>query len=201
MDAVWPHLRVLARSSPSDKYALVTGIKASGGGPGGGARQVVAVTGDGTNDAPALKAADVGFAMGRTGTTIAKDASDILLLDDNFSSAVAAVRWGRNIHESIQKFLTFQLTVNIAAVSTACVAALLVGESPLTAVQMLWLNLIMDSLAGLALATDYPSDELLQRPPASADAPIITRRMRAHIATQAAYQLAVMVGRCRLTPG
>lgn len=187
MDAVWPKLRVLARSSPADKLALVAGIKGFTG-----SRQVVAVTGDGTNDAPALKAADIGIAMGVTGTTIAKDACDILLLDDTFGSVVAAVRWGRNVYESIQKFLQFQLTVNVSAVTTAVACALLVGESPLTAVQMLWLNLIMDSLAGLALATDYPTEELLRRPPNSADQPIISTRMYAQIASQATYQLAVM---------
>ena len=188
-DAVWPNLRVLARSSPSDKFALVTGIKAS---RLSRRREVVAVTGDGTNDAPALRAADVGFAMGVAGTAIARDASDILLLDDDFSSAVAAVKWGRNVYVSVQKFLQFQLTVNVSAVTTACVCALVVGESPLTAVQMLWLNLMMDSLAGLALATDYPGEDLLSKPPISSDEPIVSRRMRWNITAQAGYQLAAM---------
>ncbi|ACO69913.1 p-type ATPase superfamily [Micromonas commoda] len=188
-DAVWPNLRVLARSSPSDKFALVTGIKAS---RRSRRREVVAVTGDGTNDAPALRAADVGFAMGVAGTAIARDASDILLLDDDFSSAVAAVKWGRNVYVSVQKFLQFQLTVNVSAVTTACVCALCVGESPLTAVQMLWLNLMMDSLAGLALATDYPGEDLLSKPPISSDEPIVSHRMRWNIAAQAGYQLAAM---------
>ena len=188
-DAVWPNLRVLARSSPSDKFALVTGIKAS---RRSRRREVVAVTGDGTNDAPALRAADVGFAMGVAGTAIARDASDILLLDDDFSSAVAAVKWGRNVYVTVQKFLQFQLTVNVSAVTTACVCALCVGESPLTAVQMLWLNLMMDSLAGLALATDYPGEDLLSKPPISSDEPIVSHRMRWNIAAQAGYQLAAM---------
>ena len=187
-DERWPKLRVLARASPTHKFDLVTAIQRS---RARGRREVVAVTGDGTNDAAALKAADVGFAMGETGTDVAKDASDILLLDDTFSSAVA-VRWGRNVFESIQKFLAFQITVNVSAVTVAVASALVVGESPLSAVQMLWVNLLMDSLGGLALATDAPTDELFRKPPADVDAPIVTRRMRAHIASQAAYQLTVV---------
>lgn len=188
-DERWPKLRVLARASPTHKFDLVTAIQRS---RARGRREVVAVTGDGTNDAAALKAADVGFAMGETGMDVAKDASDILLLDDTFSSAVAAVRWGRNVFESIQKFLAFQLTVNVSAVTVAVASALVVGESPLSAVQMLWVNLLMDSLGGLALATDAPTDELLRKPPVDVDASIVTRRMRAHIASQAAYQLTVV---------
>lgn len=119
-DKVWPRLRVLARSSPSDKYTLVKHIiesKLSAN------REVVAVTGDGTNDGPALKKADVGFAMGIAGTDVAKEASDIILTDDNFSSIVKAVMWGRNVYDSIAKFLQFQLTVNVVAVIVAFVGA------------------------------------------------------------------------------
>lgn len=120
IDQVWPQLRVLARSSPQDKYTLVSGIIDSHIST---RREVVAVTGDGTNDGPALKKADVGFAMGIAGTDVAKEASDIILTDDNFTSIVKAVMWGRNVYDSISKFLQFQLTVNMVAIIVAFVGA------------------------------------------------------------------------------
>jgi Ca2+ transporting ATPase len=140
---------VLARSRPEDKYRLVEGLKSI--------NNVVAVTGDGTNDAPALMKADVGVAMGIAGTQIAKNAADILILDDNFNSIVRALVWGRNIYDSVRKFLQFQLTVNVVACVLSVISAALVRQSVLTAVQMLWVNMIMDSLASLALATEPPN--------------------------------------------
>jgi Ca2+ transporting ATPase len=189
LDKVWPRLRVLARSSPQDKYNLVKGIIDSRLNPN---REVVAVTGDGTNDGPALKKADVGFAMGIAGTDVAKEASDIILTDDNFTSIVKAVMWGRNVYDSIAKFLQFQLTVNCVAVVVAFLGACAIKDSPLKAIQMLWVNLIMDTLASLALATELPSEELLNRKPYGRTKPLISHLMLQNIAGHAVYQLAII---------
>ncbi|KAH8256494.1 hypothetical protein KR032_011373 [Drosophila birchii] len=191
IDKVWPKLRVLARSSPTDKYTLVKGIIDSTVSEN---REVVAVTGDGTNDGPALKKADVGFAMGIAGTDVAKEASDIILTDDNFSSIVKAVMWGRNVYDSIAKFLQFQLTVNVVAVIVAFIGACAVQDSPLKAVQMLWVNLIMDTLASLALATELPTPDLLLRKPYGRTKPLISRTMMKNILGQALYQLVIIFG-------
>ncbi|XP_027135191.1 plasma membrane calcium-transporting ATPase 3 isoform X2 [Larimichthys crocea] len=189
LDKVWPKLRVLARSSPTDKHTLVKGIIDS---TVGETRQVVAVTGDGTNDGPALKKADVGFAMGIAGTDVAKEASDIILTDDNFTSIVKAVMWGRNVYDSISKFLQFQLTVNVVAVIVAFTGACITQDSPLKAVQMLWVNLIMDTLASLALATEPPTESLLLRRPYGRDKPLISRTMMKNILGHAVYQLVII---------
>ncbi|XP_022124411.1 plasma membrane calcium-transporting ATPase 3 isoform X5 [Pieris rapae] len=189
LDKVWPKLRVLARSSPTDKYTLVKGMIES---KAFDKREVVAVTGDGTNDGPALKKADVGFAMGIAGTDVAKEASDIILTDDNFSSIVKAVMWGRNVYDSIAKFLQFQLTVNVVAVIVAFIGACAIQDSPLKAVQMLWVNLIMDTLASLALATEMPTPDLLQRKPYGRTKPLISRTMMKNILGQAVYQLFII---------
>ncbi|XP_052745278.1 plasma membrane calcium-transporting ATPase 3 isoform X6 [Bicyclus anynana] len=189
VDKVWPKLRVLARSSPTDKYTLVKGMIES---KAFDTREVVAVTGDGTNDGPALKKADVGFAMGIAGTDVAKEASDIILTDDNFSSIVKAVMWGRNVYDSIAKFLQFQLTVNVVAVIVAFIGACAIQDSPLKAVQMLWVNLIMDTLASLALATEMPTPDLLLRKPYGRTKPLISRTMMKNILGQAVYQLFII---------
>ncbi|KAI1762649.1 plasma membrane calcium-transporting ATPase [Hypoxylon sp. FL1150] len=185
MDARLPKLQVLARSSPEDKRILVARLKALG--------ETVAVTGDGTNDAPALKTADVGFSMGICGTEVAKEASEIVLMDDNFTSILTALKWGRAVNDSVQKFLQFQITVNITAVLLAFVSAVSSAdnESVLTAVQLLWVNLIMDTFAALALATDPPTESVLDRKPQPKSAPLITINMWKMIVGQAIFQLAV----------
>ncbi|XP_030920171.1 plasma membrane calcium-transporting ATPase 2 isoform X9 [Geospiza fortis] len=189
IDKIWPKLRVLARSSPTDKHTLVKGIIDS---TQVEQRQVVAVTGDGTNDGPALKKADVGFAMGIAGTDVAKEASDIILTDDNFTSIVKAVMWGRNVYDSISKFLQFQLTVNVVAVIVAFTGACITQDSPLKAVQMLWVNLIMDTFASLALATEPPTEALLLRKPYGRNKPLISRTMMKNILGHAVYQLTLI---------
>lgn len=200
-DEVWPYLRVLARSSPEDKHTLVSGLCESDLYLSDRAkelciypdRQVVAVTGDGTNDAPALRRAHVGFAMNITGTRVAQDAADILLLDDRFESVVKACLWGRNVYDSIAKFLQFQLTVNISAVTIAVLGAVIVKGNPLTVVQMLWVNLIMDSLGALALANEPPTPDLLDRAPYGRTKSLLSYEMWFNLLGQSAYQLAVLI--------
>lgn len=185
MDQTIPRLQVLARSSPEDKRILVKRLKELG--------ETVAVTGDGTNDAPALKTADVGFSMGIAGTEVAKEASAIILMDDNFKSIVKAIMWGRAVNDAVKKFLQFQVTVNITAVMLTFVTAVSDKneQSVLTAVQLLWVNLIMDTMAALALATDPPSESILDRKPDPKSAPLITVTMWKMIFGEALYQLAI----------
>ncbi|KAN0060767.1 plasma membrane calcium [Thecaphora frezii] len=184
---VVPRLQVLARSSPDDKKILVEKLKSIG--------EVVGVTGDGTNDGPALKTANVGFSMGIAGTEVAKEASDIILMDDNFSSIVSAIMWGRCVNDAVRKFLQFQLSVNISAVVVTFVTAVASDkeESALTAVQLLWINLIMDTLAALALATDPAHPGLLDRKPDRRNAPLISTDMWKMIVGQSIYQFAVIL--------
>ncbi|KAA8527659.1 hypothetical protein F0562_035472 [Nyssa sinensis] len=176
---------VMARSSPFDKLLMVQCLKQKG--------HVVAVTGDGTNDAPALKEADIGLSMGIQGTEVAKESSDIVILDDNFASVATVLRWGRCVYNNIQKFIQFQLTVNVAALVINFVAAVSAGEVPLTAVQLLWVNLIMDTLGALALATEQPTKELMKKPPVGRTEPLITNIMWRNLLAQAFYQIAVLL--------
>ena len=179
------NLKVIARARAIDKYALVLGLRELD--------NVVAVTGDGTNDASALSKADVGFAMGKTGTDVARDAADIIILDDNFNSIVHAIKWGRNIFDNIRKFLQFQLSVNFSAVLLVFVCSCIGSESPITAIQMLWINLIMDSLGSLALSTEDPSDELLYRSPHSKREYIINNIMWKMIIVQSLVQFSLVL--------
>ncbi|KNE57214.1 calcium-translocating P-type ATPase, PMCA-type [Allomyces macrogynus ATCC 38327] len=183
--AVIPKLQVLARSSPADKYVLVNLLKQMG--------EVVAVTGDGTNDAPALKEADVGFAMGISGTQISMNASDIILLDDNFISIVQSIKWGRNVLSAVRKFLQFQLSVNLVAVGITIVGSLTQDESPLNPVQLLWVNLIMDTFGALGLASDVPSADILKERPHSRHESILTPSMRQYIPIITVYQMIALL--------
>jgi len=179
------HIRVMARSSPVDKLLMVQCLKQKG--------HVVAVTGDGTNDAPALKEADIGLSMGIQGTEVAKESSDIVILDDNFASAVTVLRWGRCVYNNIQKFIQFQLTVNVAALAINFVASVSSGNVPLTAVQLLWVNLIMDTLGALALATEQPTDDLMKKAPVGRTEPLITKVMWRNLIPQACYQITILL--------
>lgn len=189
MDAIIPQLRVLARSSPNDKLILVNALMRLG--------ETVAVTGDGANDAPALKNSHVGFSMGLAGTEVAKEASDIVLLDDNFASLVKAISWGRAVYSGIQKFITFQLSVNFSAVIITIVTAVTssletgIADSGLTTLQILMINLVADSLAAMALSTDKPTPQLLKNKPHRQSEHIITNNMWKMIIGQSIYQTAV----------
>ncbi|KAL6009940.1 putative calcium-transporting ATPase 11, plasma membrane-type [Asimina triloba] len=184
MDDLIPKLRVMARSLPLDKHTLVTHLRKSG--------EVVAVTGDGTNDAPALHEADIGLAMGIAGTEVAKENADVIIMDDNFTTIVNVAKWGRAVYINIQKFVQFQLTVNVVALIVNFVSACIIGSAPLTAVQLLWVNMIMDTLGALALATEPPNDDLLKRPPVGRTANFITDAMWRNILGQSIYQLIVL---------
>lgn len=179
-------LKVLSRAKPLDKVKLVRALQTQG--------EVVAVTGDGINDCGALNYADVGLAMGKTGKAAAKEASDIVLLDDSFRTIVNAVMWGRSLYENIQRFILFQLTINVAALGIALLGPFIGIKLPLTVIQMLWVNLIMDTFAALALATEPPQAAVLNRPPRSPNDFIVTKTMAINIFTVAAVFLLVSIG-------
>lgn len=162
-------IRVIARSTPAVKMRVVKLLK--------GAGNVVAVTGDGINDAPALKNADVGIAMGISGTEVSKEASDVVLLDDSFATIVKAVEWGRNIYENFKRFITFQLTVNLSSVIVVFMSILLGFKAPFSALQLLWINLIMDGPPALTLGLEPNYKDLMNRPPTKRDESIITKNM------------------------
>jgi Ca2+-transporting ATPase len=178
-------LRVLARARPLDKYKMVELLQ--------GQEHVVAMTGDGTNDAPSLKRADVGLAMGIAGTEVAKEASKIVLLDDSFSTIVSAVKWGRSLYENIQRFIQFQLTINVSALTIAFLGPFLGVRPPFTVLQLLWINVIMDTFASIALCSEPPREGVMRLPPKRKDENILTRQMLWTIGGTAVFFIVVML--------
>ena len=178
-------LKILSRARPLDKQRLVRLLQQQG--------EVVAVTGDGTNDAPALNFANVGLSMG-SGTSVAKDASDITLLDDSFRSIATAVMWGRSLYRNIQRFILFQLTINFAAIVVFLAGSVMETEMPLTVTQILWVNIIMDPLAAMAMASLPPQHEVMRERPRRRDASIVSRAMVRTIATCGSIFVVVLLG-------
>lgn len=176
---ILPQISVIARSTPSIKMRIVKLLKSQG--------NVVAVTGDGINDAPALKNADVGIAMGISGTEVSKEASDIVLLDDSFATIVKAVEWGRNIYESFKRFISFQLTVNLASVICVFISVLLGLSAPFTALQLLWINIIMDGPPALTLGLEPNYSDLMNRKPTARGENIISKNMFTRIGLTGVY--------------
>lgn len=187
-------VRVVARARPLDKYRLVSLLQEMG--------EVVAVTGDGTNDAPALKKADVGLAMGIAGTEVAKEASKIVLLDDSFATIVKAVHWGRSLYENIQRFLQFQLTINLSALAITFLGVLAFNvRAPFTVLQLLWINVIMDTFAAIALCSEPPREGLMKHMPKKRDENIVTRSMMRSIVLTGGFFVVVMLGLLMLMKG
>ncbi len=184
LPGVVKRLRVLARSTPMDKLRLVKAMHRDG--------EVVAMTGDGTNDAPALKFADVGISMGIAGTEVAKEASDIVLIDDNFKSIVTGIWWGRTLYQNIQRFLQFQLSVNVVAMTCALIGPMVGIPLPLTVPQLLWINIIMDTFAAIALSTEPPRESSMRRRPVARDASIVTPSMGVSILLNSFYQVVIL---------
>jgi Ca2+-transporting ATPase len=181
---ILPKLRVLAMSSPRDKLRLVSLLMEAG--------EVVAVTGDGSNDSPALRKANVGLSMGQCGTELARLASDIVILDDNFNSIVSALKWGRCVYDNVRGFLQFELTGAFSAITVALVGSCVLRESPLKPIQVLWVNLVINSLGALALATRRPSDALLLRPPYGEADKLISNVLLRNIVGHCVYQVIVL---------
>lgn len=179
------NIKVIARSTPLVKLRIVNMLKKRG--------NVVAVTGDGINDAPAIKSADVGIAMGITGTEVSKEASDIVLLDDSFATIVKAVQWGRGIYENFQRFIQFQLTVNVASVLVIVTTILIGLKSPFNAIQILWINLIMDGPPALTLGLEPIRGDLLKNKPTKRDAGIVTKNMMSNILVNGIFMSAVIL--------
>jgi Ca2+-transporting ATPase len=179
LTAMLPRIAVIARSTPTIKMRVVKLLKEMG--------NVVAVTGDGINDAPALKNADVGIAMGISGTEVSKEASDIVLLNDSFSTIVSAIEWGRGIYENFKRFISFQLTVNVASVVVVLTSILLGLKAPFTALQLLWINIIMDGPPALTLGLEPISNDLMKRRPVKRSDNILSKALLIKIGITGAY--------------
>lgn len=174
----------MGRSSPKDKYRLVGLLMEAG--------EVVAVTGDGSNDSPALKRANVGLSMGKCGTELAKMASDIIILDDNFSSIVSALKWGRCIYDNIRAFLLFELVVNFSAIGLSFVSAIVLGHSPLKPIQVLYLNILNEPLGAIAFSSIKPTESLLDRAPYGITESVVNWVMVRNITGATLYRLAAL---------
>ncbi|EGT3617269.1 calcium-translocating P-type ATPase, PMCA-type [Clostridium perfringens] len=186
LEKLLPKIRVIARSTPSIKMRVVKTLKGLG--------NIVAVTGDGINDAPAIKSADVGIAMGISGTEVSKEASDIVLLNDSFSTIIKAVQWGRGIYENFQRFIQFQLTVNLSSVVVVLFTILLGFKAPFTALQLLWINLIMDGPPALTLGLEPIREDLMGREPTKRNANIVTKGMLRRIVINGVFISLVFLG-------
>lgn len=180
-----PTLVCMARSSPTDKLRLVNSLKSQ--------NEVVAATGDGSNDAPQLNAANVGLAMGIAGTEVARSASDMIIMNDDFCTIVKAVQWGRTVTANVRKFIQFQTSVNIVALLIAFLGAAVLDESPLTSIQLLYVNLIMDSFGSLALATERPAHNIMDAKPVHRAASLITPPMVRNILAISGYQIIIIL--------
>ena len=178
-------IAIVARSKPETKMRIVSALQTNG--------EVVGVTGDGINDAPALTKADVGIAMGITGSEVSKDAADIILTDDNFATIINGIKWGRGVYENFQRFIQFQLTVNVIAFLIAIVSQILNFDMPFTTIQLLWVNIIMDGPPALALGLEPIRDAVFDRKPVDRNASIITKQMITSIVLNAIYVTAILL--------
>lgn len=178
-------IAIVARSKPETKMRIVSALQTNG--------EVVGVTGDGINDAPALTKADVGIAMGITGSEVSKDAADIILTDDNFATIINGIKWGRGVYENFQRFIQFQLTVNVIAFLIAIVSQILNFDMPFTTIQLLWVNIIMDGPPALALGLEPIRDAVFNRKPVDRNASIITKQMITSIVLNAIYVTAILL--------
>ena len=178
-------IAIVARSKPETKMRIVNALQTNG--------EVVGVTGDGINDAPALTKADVGIAMGITGSEVSKNAADIILTDDNFATIINGIKWGRGVYENFQRFIQFQLTVNVIAFLVAIVSQILDFPMPFTTIQLLWVNIIMDGPPALALGLEPIRDAVFDRKPVDRKASIITKKMITSIVLNALYVTAILL--------